>query len=175
MELNRGFLIILLFINYSCQNTKKVDMNIFELYIPLDWKYISKTGIDSHTGIIVSGSDTFQIDFGHYSEPLDEKVLILKKDRFNEINIKEIDIPVYFSDDPDSDYKMGKYLKQKVRMDTIDGRVAKIVTPKSKGHGIIGVYFPSLENGNKLSIYGNNVDSLTEIKFLRAIQSIVFR
>lgn len=58
---------------------------------------------------------------------------------------------------------------------TIDGYRAKIVAPKAVGDGITGIYFDELENRNKLSLYGSNLDLFQQRTALNAFLSIEFK
>lgn len=175
-------LVLITFIFYtsiSCNRNNYSDKIIktpsFSIAIPYNWSYLLQKGIDSETGIFITEkSDTIFYDFGHYSDPLNEQYLVLDYRRKNDVDTLNFDIPVYFSNDAESDLKSGKFSNQLVFKDSIDNLLVKIVRPKKRGKGIAGAYFDNISNNNKLTIHATNLDSLTEEKLIKAIYTIRF-
>jgi hypothetical protein len=66
-----------------------------------------------------------------------------------------------------------------VKWDTIDGRKAKIVSPKQPGNGITGIYIDSLwQTGNvvdRFNLYGINLKPENERIFLDALNTLRFK
>jgi hypothetical protein len=63
--------------------------------------------------------------------------------------------------------------KHTVLFEMISGRRAKIVVPRSPGHGTTGVYFGRLAGGSKLQVSGRDISPVHRdivLKILRSIQ-----
>ena len=52
--------------------------------------------------------------------------------------------------------------------------VVKLIQPKKIGDGITGMYVPKLKDGNKLSIYAENADSLQNMQILQIFKTVKF-
>lgn len=56
----------------------------------------------------------------------------------------------------------------------IDGRRAKIVSPKTPGHGVTGVYFCNVGDSNALTLFGNDLTSMQQKLVLEIFESLRF-
>ena len=70
------------------------------------------------------------------------------------------------------------YRKQNLVWDSIDGREAKLVYPRTPGKGITGVYIHNVrvsKNGmDHFNLYGENLKPQNEAAVLKAVKSLDF-
>jgi hypothetical protein len=57
---------------------------------------------------------------------------------------------------------------------TIGGRRARIVSPRTPGHGITGVYIPNVENSQALTLFGQDLTSTQQELALRIFETLRF-
>lgn len=57
---------------------------------------------------------------------------------------------------------------------SIGGLPAKIVSPKTAGHGVTGIYFPRTFGSNKLSLFGQDLTSTQQELALKIFETIRF-
>lgn len=57
---------------------------------------------------------------------------------------------------------------------SIGGLPAKIVHPKTPGHGLTGIYFPRTFSSNKLSVFGQDLTSRQQEQVLKIFETIRF-
>ena len=161
---------------------KEVNLNnTLSMTIPKDWEIKEKQGIDSYAFEITNSRGlTLHGDLGRYSTQLLEpsfpvfdiklKDSLLKRTS-NQLNLNT----VHFSENPEEDNDQRIFSKQFYIYDTINSIVVKLVQPKKIGDGMTGIYVPKLKDGNSLSIYAENVDSLEHMEILRIFKTIKFK
>ena len=182
------FYILLLFF-VACENTndKKsnneiqnhiLDFGAFTIETPISWKKIEEKGIDSYVGgIAIDEKDTLYFDLGWYSNNLTEDPpQIIERSMLKEIDIDTTDF-IIVENIRKVDFE--KYRKQNIKWDTIDNYLTKIVFPIRTEKGTTGIYIDSLwESGSaidKFNLYGNNLKTENEMKFLKVIHTLKFK
>ena len=170
----------------SCAERKTVpDKQVltfgsFTIETPAGWTKIKARGMDSYVGrIAIDKTDTLDFDLGWYSNTLtepepviwDSSMIGLIDTTFaaeNEIIFVKNRMRV----DPD------KYKKNNISWDTIDGRIAKIVSPRKSGIGTTGIYIDSLwqsgSDADRFNLYGVNLQPANEKMLLQALQTLKF-
>lgn len=179
--ISSSFCITLFIILQSCSNheTKMIDFENFQITIPKYWEKIRLEGIDSNVGgFVTENNDTIIFDYGSYSNPLEEDIIIFERKFVREI-IKEnpetdtlhMTIVSDISKVNQEDFKINKEHFEK-----ISGYQAKIVSPKHSGKGITGIHFDSLGNSSlgkiKFTLYTQNLNIKNEKELLKAIRTI---
>jgi len=172
--------LLLVFAILSCTNQNKgkqiLDFGSFSIEGPSEWKKSILPATDSYVGeILMPENDTIGFDFGPYSYDLTE---------YQEIKLG--DGKTYYIDNSDTAYRPTLYssadkykvVKSKVTWDTIDGRIAKILSPINSGIGTTGIYIDSVWVGSRgktsFNLYGKNLSKENEKIFLRALKTIKF-
>jgi hypothetical protein len=170
MRALRFFLFAGILVLNFCRTNPKVNKsaqieNVLALDVPDNFKITTQKGLDSYVFEISNDIDlTFFGNLGYFPDKLEETAfpvfpLALKdsiiargKGQLNSSN-------VFFSDNPDVDYKLRVFSRQFYFYDTLNGILVRIVHPKKIGNGITGIYVPKLRDGRSLSLYGENLDS----------------
>ncbi|WP_447642598.1 MULTISPECIES: hypothetical protein [Chitinophagaceae] len=151
--------------------------------IPSDALYIEDTSnsIDSHSAIIVlKDGDTLQIESGHFGIiddlyqghpsvfPLSQKDFLSKR-AGRPLRSSE----VLFSEFPERDEKENTFDDNYYIYDTLhSGIIGKVVIPKRTGRGITGIFVPHASSNMALSIYGVNLDSISQHQALLIFKTI---
>ena len=153
-----------------------LDAGRFTMLVPPGWAILRDRGVDSYVGRVAIGQgDTLDFDLGWYSNDLAE---------YREL---EMDGQTYFVAPDDTDGRVrfldsaskDGFTKSNVAWDTIDGRRAKILTPKKPGDGVTGLYMDSLWQAgasvDRFNLYGKNLKPDNEKKVLNAFKTLKFR
>jgi hypothetical protein len=154
--------LILSFISYTASaqtvSTEILDFGSFTMDAPHGWTKIKLQGVDDFVGrIAIDKQDTLNFNLGFFANSMEQH-----------------DEPEdYYGDNPE------KFSKSKVLQSIINGRKAKILTPKKHGIGMTGVYFDSLWRSGqdivKFNLVGHNLKKENESAVLKAIQTLQFR
>jgi hypothetical protein len=150
----RIFLLLIAFL-ISCKATSPLtqkhilDFRSFTIETPVTWEKVKVQGIDSYVGkITINSKYSAEFDLGMYSNHLVDE------------------------DDPEA---ANRYT---ITWNTIDGRKAKIVSPRRVGNGITGIYIDSLWgeglNRTRFNLYTHNLDKINEKLLLNAISTLKF-
>jgi phage gp36-like protein len=100
--------------------------------------------------------------------PLKKKEMILN------FGLKESE--VIFLDKDSITEKDREFYKNRIELiETINGKKAKIVLPKKGEIGIGGIHFENIENNNKLTIYGRNLNNEKSMKLIEVIKTVKFK
>ena len=90
--------------------------------------------------------------------------------RFSSGDMKlEFDYGLYSS--PLDDAKDPKY---SIAHEIVDGREARIVCPRTPGHGVTGIYFRKTEGKNKLCLWGQDLNKSNQELAMRMFRTIRF-
>ena len=129
---------------------KVLDFGQFSMTAPKTWTYIKQQGIDSYVGkIALDNHDTLFFDLGWYS---------------NKLNVDPSNHSIIFT--------------------TVNGKKAKLISPKVVGHGLTGIYIDSLwvdgpsksaQGIDRFQLNGQNLSSVHQDQFLKAIQTMKFK
>jgi hypothetical protein len=166
----------------ACENysrTEEVNFDKFSIMVPATWEQIDIKSIDSNVkGFKTDPGDTILIDYGRYANPFNEIIRVRSLDQRKLYDSLGIKYPsdMVFSENVEVEQLQAIYLREYFYYDTIDRKKAKLGFPKKVGEGFSLIHFPYVDNeGNKLSIYGNNLDSLTQIELKKALKTIKFK
>ena len=157
-----------------------MDFGAFSIETPKSWKQIKAQGIDSYVGgIAIDDKDTLDFDLGWYSNTLTEyEPQIVERSIIQQMQ-QPVDTSEFIIVESRKGVDTDKYKKNNVSWDTIDGRKAKIVYPRSSGNGTTGVYIDSLwitgSDVDRFNLYGDNLKPENEKKVLQVIRSLKFR
>lgn len=162
---------------------KTFDFGAFEITGPETWEVVDVQGIDSYVKMLTTESgDTLHFDYGYYSNSLTEHYPMVQSRKYIDWFIEnDIDTSGFYFIDSDTvkqeDY--AKFLKQQTVYELIDGFEAKIITPKTIGVGITGVYFDSLGTGGigniRLNFLGQDLKRREHVQLLKALKTIKFK
>jgi hypothetical protein len=72
------------------------------------------------------------------------------------------------------DSYVGEFIAYVVAHKSIAGLRARIVSPKTPGHGVTGIYFPKTFGSNKLSLFGQDLSAAQQELALRIFETIRF-
>ena len=159
----RASTIVLLLTFISCKtarqaaSTQTLDFGSFTIDTPTGWTKIKMQGIDDLVGkIAIDRHDTLEYNLGVFASSLEQL------------------------DEPDDDGKNpDTFSKSNVSRRTINGRKAKIFTPKGYSNGMTGIYFDSLwKDGQdivKFNLVGQNLNRENQIAVIRTFQTLQFR
>ena len=179
--MKRYFLIyIILFFFIGCKkNNEQIKIENFEnviFKIPEDWKVLNLKNIDSkRKAYLSSDSDTIYVEYGLYNNPFDEKKIVVS-DSLIYKKIKNVsESNVFFSEDQELDNSQGIFLDNYYYYDTINSYQAKIMLPKKKSKGQMGIYIKNIDKeGNSFSIYSSKPlkgkDSLAFLNIFKTIE-----
>ncbi|MGH2667504.1 hypothetical protein [Flavobacterium sp.] len=169
-------LISVTFSSCSTNKSKKIDMGVYLIDIPQNWKKINIQGIDSDmNAILTSSSDTILSDYGVYSEKFEETNKVFSKEQILKYKAIKMDVKeLHSSDTPEIDQTQGTFLKEYYYYDTINKHIAKVKIPKKESQGETGIYFNSI-NKNRLTIIGRNLKSNEQNELLKAFETIRFK
>lgn len=159
-----------------------MDFKTFTIEVPKTWTAIKDRGIDSYVGrIAIDNRDTIFFDMGWYSNTLDEeKPYKIENDSVFVINEQKSTANNSFYDyyGRADTVSLEKFLKNKVDLQKIDDKNAKIIRPKKSGIGTTGIYIDSLwiagSGVDKFCLSGHNLMPENEKLLLQAIQTIRF-
>ena len=156
--------------------TKTMDFGTFTIETPNTWKQIKAKGIDSYVGkIAIDDSDILHFDLGWYSNDLTE---------YQEVKMG--DGKTYYISSYDTAYNptlidslnKDKVVTSNIIWDTVDGRLAKVLSPIKPGIGTTGIYIDSLRQAgsdvDKFNLYGTNLKPHNEKAVLAAFKTLKF-
>jgi hypothetical protein len=93
-------------------------------------------------------------------------------------SIGSVDTLIFINEKPEGYTDISKVEKSRVGYQTLDGKLAKILTPIIPGTGITGVYIDSLwkrETGiDRFNLYGINLKPQNQEQVLKSIQTLKF-
>jgi hypothetical protein len=159
--------------------TKTMNFGAFSIETPCSWKQIKENGIDSYAGrIAIDEQDTLDFDLGWYSNTLTEYEPQIVERSLLQYMQQPVDTSELIIVDSRKGIDPDKYKKNNVSWDTIDGRKAKIVYPRTSGKGTTGVYIDSLwvsgSDTDRFNLYAENLKPENEKKVLYALRTIRF-
>ena len=175
---------LLLFLLIGCADNKPksdkqtLDFGSFTIETPNGWTKIKAQGADSYVGrIAIDNIDTVDFDLGWYSNTLIEpEPQIIERSMLRNMDV--LDTTQFIIVDSRKGIDPGKYKKNNVSSDTVDGRKAKIVFPRQSGIGTTGIYIDSLWQGgsdiDRFNLYGDNLKPANEKSFLQALKTLKF-
>tara|TARA_R110002051_G_scaffold324223_1_gene420549 strand:+ start:4723 stop:5265 length:543 start_codon:yes stop_codon:yes gene_type:complete len=178
--MKRKLIIILLTYSFfSCSESKTENFLNFSLEIPKKWNVYKLKGTDSYVRLITTEkNDSIHLDYGMYSNslkyypptiaPLKKKEMILN------FGLKESEV-IFLDKDSITEKDRGFYKNRIELFETINGKKAKIVLPKKREIGIGGIHFENIENNNKLTIYGRNLNNEKSMKLIEVIKTVKFK
>lgn len=181
MKIIPGLLLLLII---GCADNKPkvdnhtLDFGLFSIVTPNGWTKIKAQGADSYVGrIAIDNTDTIDFDLGWYSNTLTEpEPQIIERSMLNNIDV--LDTPQFIIVDSRKGIDPDKFKKNNISWDTIDGRKAKIVSPRQSGIGTTGIYIDSLWQGgsdvDRFNLYGDNLKPANEKLFLQALKTLQF-
>jgi hypothetical protein len=162
--------------------TKMLDFGQFTITVPATWDPIKVRGIDSYVGLIALGEeDTINFDLGWYSNALDEdkKFMIQNGDFYVLDSVSsegEKNFTFYGKVDT---VNVESFLENEITWATVDGRKAKIVSPKRTGQGLTGIYIDSVwmagSARDKFQMNGRNLNAENERLLLKAFETLRFK
>lgn len=163
----------------SCNNEKinKIDMGMYTIEVPHNWKKINIKGIDSYIAVILTPSgDTIISDYGKYSEKFDETNKVFSKEQILKYKTLGMDTEnLFVSNYPEIDQAQGTFLNEYYMYEVIDKYNVKFRIPKKDNKGIIGISIDSLfKSNNRLTIYSKNLNKKEKDLFLNSLYTIKF-
>jgi hypothetical protein len=175
---------LLLCLSFACsevksENDKKtLDFGLFTIETPKSWSQVKAQGIDSYVGrIAIDKTDTLEFDLGWYSNTLTEtEPQIIERQDLKNMQIAYTS--EYIIVDSRRGIDIDVYRKCNISWDTINGRKAKIIFPRTSGMGITGVYIDSLWSNrgsvDRFNLYGEGLKPENQKRFLDAIKTLRF-
>ncbi|WPU96810.1 hypothetical protein SNE25_14905 [Mucilaginibacter sabulilitoris] len=171
--------------NCKDANLKLLDYGTFTIQVPKQWRKMEVgPPEDSYVGYIqINEKALVSFDFGRYSNSLNEddnnyyyqiedgKVFMIEKSSTpNNVKLKYFGIA--------DSATLEKVRRNKIEWIKVDGKTAKLITPKKHGVGTTGVYIDNLwiVQGSKIKIQINaqNLPKEQEKQLLSAIRSLKF-
>jgi hypothetical protein len=183
MKIVSGFAFFLLVgcTDIKLKGDKQVlDFGLFSIETPNGWTKIKERGSDSYVGrIAIDKTDTLSFDLGWYSNKLDEpEPTILNSSLIGSIDTSTVDMNDVIFVKNGALVDPGKYKKNNILWETIDGRKAKIVFPRQSGIGTTGIYIDSLwQSGSaidRFNLAGLNLKPVNEKSLLEALRTLKF-
>ncbi len=165
----------------ACTKTtiSNIDFGSFSALSPSNWRKIDLKGVDSDVyGLVTDKNDTLFIDYGKNSDSFNEVVEVRSLERKAEYDSVKFRYPpsMVFSENAEIDQAQGIYLKEYFFYEEIDGKKAKLGFPKITHNGRCLLHISKADNnGNKLSIYVNNVDEETQKEIYAFFKSITIK
>jgi hypothetical protein len=140
-------------------------------------------GIDSYSALLIKNTDTIFIEYGDYGiiDDLYSRSSVVahsdqRKTIYNTFDGDSSKIDgIFFSDYPEIDNDQKIFELSYYTYDTINNIICKIVRPKKRGIGIIGVYIPKLRSGKSFSMYTNNTMAEKEDNILEIFKTINYK
>lgn len=170
-------LITITFLSCSNDKNKKVDMGIYKIDIPNNWKKIEIQGFDSNVvGIVTSSGDTIISDYGKYSEKFEQTNKIFSKEQILKYKEMKMDTKnLFWSTTPEIDQAQGTFLNEYYMYVTIDNQNVKFRIPKIDNKGITGISIDSLFNSdNRLTIIAKNLKENEKKILIKSFYSLNF-
>ena len=167
-------------VSSSCNNEKKqkINMGIYTIDLPQEWKKINIQGIDSDIEAILTPSkDTIISDYGIYSQKFDETNKVFSREQIEKYKSMKMDTHnLFWSNTPEIDQAQGTFLDEYYMYDSIDNYLAKFRVSKKDNIGITGISIDSLFNtNNRLTIYSKNLDKLEKEILINSFYTIKFK
>ncbi|SHH65276.1 hypothetical protein SAMN04488109_4843 [Chryseolinea serpens] len=184
---NHGRLIIIFAFLSACHTpkpgeTKMLDFGQFTITVPATWDPVKVRGIDSYVGLIALGEeDTINFDLGWYSNALDEdKKFMIQNGDFYVLDSVSSDGAANFMFYGKADtVNVENFLENKITWTTVDGRKAKIISPKRTGQGLTGIYIDSVwmagSARDRFQMNGRNLNAENERLLLKAFETLRFK
>jgi hypothetical protein len=159
-----------------------LDFGQFTIMVPATWDPVKARGIDSYVGLIALGDeDTLNFDLGWYSNELNEdKKFMIQDGDFYVLDSVSSDSVRNFTFYGKADtVNIERFQENKITWTTVDGRKAKIVSPKRTGHGMTGIYIDSLwmagSARDRFQMNGKNLNAENERSLLKAFETLRFK
>ena len=164
----------------SCNNekNKKIDMGVYTIDLPKEWKKINIQGLDSDVAAILTPSkDTIISDYGKYSQKFDETNKVFSREQIEKYKSMKMDTQdLFWSNTPEIDQAQGTFLIEYYMYDSIDNYVAKFRVSKKNDLGITGISIDSLFNtSNRLTISSKNLNKSEKDILLNSFYTIKFK
>lgn len=172
-----GLIISMMFSSCNNEKSNKIDMDIYTIEVPHNWKKINIQGIDSNTSAILTTSgDTIISDYGKYSEKFDETNKVFSKAEILKYKTLGMDTKnLFFSNCPEIDQAQGTFLHEYYMYEVIDNYRAKFRISKKDNKGITGISVDSLfKTNNRLTIYSKNLNKMEKDLFINSLHTIKF-
>jgi len=163
----------------SCYNekNKKIDMGLYTIDVPYDWKKINVQGIDSDvTAILTPSGDTIISDYGKYSQKFEETNKVFSKKQILKYEAMKMDTKdLFWSTTPEIDQAQGTFLNEYYMYENIDNYNVKFRISKKNNKGITGISVDSLfKTNNRLTIYSKNLNKLEKDILINSFYTIKF-
>ena len=137
---NHGRLVAIFVFLSACHTpklgeTKMLDFGQFTITVPATWSPVKARGIDSYVGLIaLDHEDTINFDLGWYSNSLEEDKKFMTRDGdfyvLDSISSDGVrNFALYGKADT---VDIERFMENKTIWTTVDGRKAKILSPKRK-------------------------------------------
>ncbi|WP_143165060.1 hypothetical protein [Chryseolinea serpens] len=159
-----------------------LDFGQFTITVPATWDPVKVRGIDSYVGLIALGEeDTINFDLGWYSNALDEdKKFMIQNGDFYVLDSVSSDGAANFMFYGKADtVNVENFLENKITWTTVDGRKAKIISPKRTGQGLTGIYIDSVwmagSARDRFQMNGRNLNAENERLLLKAFETLRFK
>lgn len=172
-----GLITCITFSSCNSEKSNKIDMVIYTIEIPHDWKKITIQGIDSNVAAILTKSgDTIISDYGKYSEKFDETNKVFSKAEISKYKRLGMDTKnLFFSDCPEIDQAQGTFLNEYYMYEVIDNYNVKFRISKKDNKGITGISVDSLfKTNNRLTIYSKNLNKIEKDLLINALYTVKF-
>lgn len=161
----------------SCNN-EKIDMNMYTIDLPHNWKKINVQGIDSDVMAILSPTgDTIISEYGKHSQKFEETNKVFSREEIQKYKAMKMDTKnLFWSNTPEIDQAQGTFLNEYYMYENIDNYNAKFIVSKKNGSGITGITFESLfKTDNRLTIYAKNLRNSEKDILLNSFYTIKFK
>lgn len=167
-------------VSSSCNKEKKqkINMGIYTIDLPQEWKKINIQGIDSDIEAILTPSkDTIISDYGIYSQKFDETNKVFSREQIEKYKSMKMDTHnLFWSNTPEIDQAQGTFLEEYYMYDSIDNYLAKFRVSKKNNVGITGISIDSLfKTNNRLTIYSKNLNKSEKEILMNSFYTIKFK
>ena len=159
-----------------------LDFGQFTITVPATWSPVKARGIDSYVGLIaLDHEDTINFDLGWYSNSLEEDKKFMTRDGdfyvLDSISSDGVrNFTLYGKADT---VDIERFMENKTTWTTVDGRKAKILSPKRTGQGMTGIYIDSVwmagSARDRFQMNGRNLNTENERQLLNAFKTLRFK
>jgi len=170
-------LITLTFSSCNTEKSKKIDMGVYIIDLPQNWKKINVKGIDSDlNAILTPAGDTIISDYGKYSQKFDETNKVFSKEQILKYKSMKMDVRnLFWSTTPEIDQAQGTFLNEYYMYENIDNQKVKFRVSKKNNKGVTGISVDSLFNtNNRLTITAKNLNKLEKDLLMDSFFTIKF-
>lgn len=183
-SINTAMALLFILVGLSCGNkSNSVEISIDSVALATVPPIISlseKKGVDSYIFELTNKKKIFlKGEYGKYQNASLSPLILVIDEKYKDSMLQRIGLSfdssiVFFSKHVEQDKRENVFSKNFYRYIWVNGVRGKLIQPKIVGNGITGIVFDENKEGNKLTIFGENLSKEDQETAIQIFLSIKF-